>query len=70
MVSDVLQVPCYNQETWLPSFTSLADSTDPSTVGMSVVDSIVIECLGPETRYLGLNPGSPCTSKSCDLLAL
>lgn len=70
MVSDVLQAPCYNQEMWFSFPLFLAESTDPSTVGVSVVDSVVIECLGSETRHLSLNPGSPCTSKSCDPLAL
>lgn len=57
-------------KTWLPLSIFLAESTDPSTVGVSVVDSVVIECLGSETRHLSLNPGSPCTSKSRDPLAL
>lgn len=69
MLSDVLRAPCYNQERWLP-FISLAESPNPSTVNVNVADSVVIECLGSETRHLSWNPGSPCTSKSCDPLAL
>lgn len=70
MVSDVLQAPCYSQERWLPFSRSLAESPDPSTVDVNVADCVVIECLGSETRYLSWNPGSPCTSKPCDPLAL
>lgn len=70
MVSGVLRAPYYNQERWLPFSISLAESPDLITVDVSVADSVVIECLGSETRHLSWSPGSPCTSKSCDPLAL